>query len=189
MDSIIHSLLLVFSYECDTFVSRNHRSLTATLSPAGNSLSRRHLSEHFFPVVLKQLAQVQDASAAGSERSDHCRETCFCHKIWHMPFSCRNCASGFTWNFRSQLNSWNEFITLPEWKYCDSVFLTLIRHMSHKLFVTPCYIMTYRHLCDLFDDRNRWFLVAICGKLLAIRNPDVYHVSPISEAHERFQGP
>ena len=132
--------------------------------------------------MLKQFTQVQDASAAGSERSDHCRETSFCHKIWHKPFSCRNGAFDFTWNSRSQFYSQVEFIALPEWTYCDDVILTVIGHMRYKLLVTPCYVMTYRCLCHKFYDVDTWFLMAICGKLFAIRDHDVYYVSPISEA-------
>jgi hypothetical protein len=184
-----HSLPLVFYEECDTFVSRNHRSLTATLSLAGNTLSRRHLSEHFLPAVVKQFTQVQDASAAGSERSVLCSETSFCHMIWHKPFSCRNDASYFTWNFQSQLSTRTKVITDPERTYFDRVFLAITRHMLDKLNVTHGYIRTYKHLCHIFDDVDRWFLMAICGKLFAIRDHDVYYVSPISEALQRFRGP
>ena len=131
MDSL-HSLLLVFSYECDTFVSRNHRSLTANVHLTGNSHSRRHHSEHFPPAVLMHFSPLQDASAAGSERSVLCKETSFCHKIWHKAFSCRNSVFDFTWNLRPQFSTRAEFIIYPERTYCDRVFLAVVRRMLDK---------------------------------------------------------
>jgi hypothetical protein len=185
----LHSTLLALNPECDTFVSRNHRSLTATLSLAGNSLSRRHHSEHVIPAVLERSMPVKNRSTAGSERSVLCSETSFCHKIWHKPFSYRNCASDFTWNFRSQFSEWVEFITFPDRTNCRQGFMTVIRCMANKLIVTTGYIRTCKHLFGIFENEARWFLMAIRGKLFAIRNDDVYYVIPISEAHERFQGP